>query len=67
MRRLEVANMIDLIYKDDEDKRNTAYEYLNKNIDLINQYESLYPVIGKSGKCYLKYIPTANKYLRFSK
>lgn len=66
MRRNEIIRKINEIYTSQEDILFLT-DYINKNITKLNNYKSLYPIIGTSGKIYLKYIPTCEEYIEFEK
>lgn len=64
MRKNEIINKINELYST-ELERNILVQYTNDNLDRLNKYKSLYPVIGESGNIFLKYIPTNEEYMEF--
>lgn len=66
MRKNEIIKKINEMYTFEDDILFLT-GYVNENITKLNSYKSLYPVIGDSGKIYLKYIPTNEEYIEFEK
>lgn len=64
MRKNEIINKIHELYSTDLE-RDILIKYTNDNLDKLNQYKSLYPIIGESGNIFLKYIPTIQEYMEF--
>ena len=66
MRKNEIIRKINEMYTSKDDILFLT-DYVNENITKLNNYKSLYPIIGASGKIYLKYIPTNEEYIEFEK
>lgn len=64
MRKEKIINMIKTMSLNSLEE-NRLFEYTKLNIEELNKYESLYPVIGDSGNIYLKYIPSSEEYIEF--
>lgn len=65
MRRNKLKKHIKNNYTKDEERK-LLLDYMEKNLEMLNKYPSLYPVINKkTGRPFSKYIPTVQEYLEF--